>query len=206
MATEKTSEGEREPRHLDARALKALAHPLRVQIFQELAQFGPLTASGLGERLGESSGSTSYHLRELAKYGFVREVEGKGTARERWWERTPGSISVHSSATEVDADTDAASTASTIIAKTWHRRWFEQTMQFLDHGDDVFDERWMAASQMTTASPALTIEQAEELGSAINAIIADAVERYRGQAVEGTRRVQVQFNIYPLIDTKETRS
>src|SRR3712207_9501706 len=46
---------------------------------------GPSTASKLGQRLGESSGSTSYHLRQLAALGFVEEVPGQGTARERWW-------------------------------------------------------------------------------------------------------------------------
>ena len=46
---------------------------------------GPSTASRLGRLVGESSGATSYHLRQLAEYGFVEEVEGQGTARERWW-------------------------------------------------------------------------------------------------------------------------
>src|SRR3712207_8834221 len=46
---------------------------------------GPSTASRLGQRLGESSGTTSYHLRQLADLGFVEEVSGQGTARERWW-------------------------------------------------------------------------------------------------------------------------
>lgn len=36
--------------------------------------------------MGESSGSISYHLRQLAQYGFVAEVQGRGNARERWWQ------------------------------------------------------------------------------------------------------------------------
>ncbi|WP_298942311.1 helix-turn-helix domain-containing protein [uncultured Microbacterium sp.] len=46
---------------LDAGALRALAHPIRVRIFDILSQYGPQTASSLAERLHESSGSTSYH-------------------------------------------------------------------------------------------------------------------------------------------------
>jgi DNA-binding transcriptional ArsR family regulator len=83
-------------RDLDLVALRALAHPLRVEILDTLSTYGSFTASGLAERLGESSGATSYHLRQLEKHGFVREVEGKGTSRERWWERTPGAINVGS--------------------------------------------------------------------------------------------------------------
>jgi DNA-binding transcriptional ArsR family regulator len=69
----------------DVRALRALAHPLRNRLLGHLRLNGPATASQLGRAVGESSGSTSYHLRQLAAYGFVEEVEGHGTARERWW-------------------------------------------------------------------------------------------------------------------------
>ena len=82
--------GKPNDRTIDVNALKALSHPLRMQLLNALSQFGPQTASALASRLGESSGSTSYHLRQLAKHELVREVEGRGSARERWWERPPG--------------------------------------------------------------------------------------------------------------------
>jgi DNA-binding transcriptional ArsR family regulator len=69
----------------DVRALRALAHPLRNRLLAQLRLHGPSTASRLGRVVGESSGATSYHLRQLAAYGFVEEVEGEGSARERWW-------------------------------------------------------------------------------------------------------------------------
>jgi DNA-binding transcriptional ArsR family regulator len=63
---------------LEGARLKALAHPLRVQLLDALSTYGPATASALGERLGESSGATSYHLRQLEKSGFVREDAARG--------------------------------------------------------------------------------------------------------------------------------
>jgi DNA-binding transcriptional ArsR family regulator len=69
----------------DPRALRALAHPLRGRLLGVLRLDGPATATQLGYRLGESSGSTSYHLRQLAAYGFVEDMPGEGTGRERWW-------------------------------------------------------------------------------------------------------------------------
>jgi DNA-binding transcriptional ArsR family regulator len=69
----------------DPRTLRALAHPLRTGLLALLRAEGPSTASRLGQRVGESSGTTSYHLRQLAALGFVEEVAGRGTARERWW-------------------------------------------------------------------------------------------------------------------------
>lgn len=70
---------------VDPRSLRALAHPLRLSLLGALREFGPATASGLAARLGESSGATSYHLRQLAAHGFVEDDPGRGTARERWW-------------------------------------------------------------------------------------------------------------------------
>jgi DNA-binding transcriptional ArsR family regulator len=67
-------------------SLRALAHPLRTRLLGLLRLDGPSTASRLGARVGESSGVTSYHLRQLEQYGFVAELPDKGTRRERWWQ------------------------------------------------------------------------------------------------------------------------
>jgi len=68
-------------------ALRALAHPTRLALVGLLRREGPLTATRAGELLGESSGSTSFHLRQLAKYGLVEEAGG-GLGREKPWRAT----------------------------------------------------------------------------------------------------------------------
>jgi DNA-binding transcriptional ArsR family regulator len=73
----------------DPGALRALAHPLRLRLLDQLRFAGPATATVLAGRLGQSSGATSYHLRQLAKYGFVEEDPGRGSRRERWWRHVP---------------------------------------------------------------------------------------------------------------------
>jgi DNA-binding transcriptional ArsR family regulator len=75
-------------RPMGAAQLRALAHPLRLQLLQVLHVEGPATASGLARRLGESSGATSYHLRALHRAGMVEEAEQRN-GRERWWQRVP---------------------------------------------------------------------------------------------------------------------
>ena len=69
----------------DERALAALAHPLRWRLLALLRADGPATATRLAERVHESSGVTSYHLRKLAEFGLVEEDRERGTRRERWW-------------------------------------------------------------------------------------------------------------------------
>jgi DNA-binding transcriptional ArsR family regulator len=73
----------------DPRALRALAHPVRLRILDELAVGGPLTATELADRIGESAANCSWHLRQLAQYGYIEEAEG-GTGRQRPWRVVPG--------------------------------------------------------------------------------------------------------------------
>ncbi|WP_327362635.1 MULTISPECIES: ArsR/SmtB family transcription factor [unclassified Streptomyces] len=84
MPEEANTEGPK-VRTLDARSLRGLAHPLRIRMLATLRHEGPATASQLAERLGESSGATSYHLRQLAAHGFVEDAPEHGKGRERWW-------------------------------------------------------------------------------------------------------------------------
>src|SRR5690348_15693109 len=68
----------------DPAAMLALAHPTRLALLELLGAEGPLTASEAGKRLGESPGTMSWHLRLLARHGFVVEAEG-GSGRRRPW-------------------------------------------------------------------------------------------------------------------------
>ncbi|MFB6675793.1 ArsR family transcriptional regulator [Streptomyces sp. NPDC056390] len=77
----------------DLSALKALAQPRRQQILQHLTLHGPATSAMLARDLGLNTGATSYHLRELARYGFTEESSTQGRSvggRERWWRAVPG--------------------------------------------------------------------------------------------------------------------
>ena len=69
----------------DLGTLKAVSHPIRNRLLAALRADGPATASDLGRRLGESSGSTSYHLRQLERYGFVTDDDDQPSRRERRW-------------------------------------------------------------------------------------------------------------------------
>ena len=68
--------------------MRALAHPVRMRILELLAQ-SPSTATHLAREMGESTGSTSYHLRALAKVDLIEEDTDRGSGRERWWQRRP---------------------------------------------------------------------------------------------------------------------
>src|SRR5436189_3484080 len=94
-------------RPMDAAQLRALAHPLRLQLLELLRSEGPATASQLARRLGESSGATSYHLRALHRAGMVEEAEQRN-ARERWWQRSPDRLMVPNSVPAEASDSERA--------------------------------------------------------------------------------------------------
>ncbi|WBB60269.1 helix-turn-helix domain-containing protein [Streptomyces sp. WMMC500] len=71
----------------DARALRAYAHPTRMELVGLLRRHGSLTATRAAELTGESVAGCSYHLRMLAKYGLV-EQSGGGRGREKPWRAT----------------------------------------------------------------------------------------------------------------------
>lgn len=188
---------------LGSDALRALAHPLRIQILDELSMFGPLTASGLAERLGESSGATSYHLRQLEKHGFVREVEGKGTGRERWWERMPGGIALRAEGIE---NTPAGRAATKTVVRQWEHNRSTLLNDFLEHGIDALTPEWMAATTVSTVNIRVTKEQLKEIVDAFDVFSTGIADKYRGQNPPGSRPVQIHFNAFPVIDGDETPS
>ena len=69
----------------DPLAIRALAHPLRLDLIEALGLLGPSTAARCGRHLGISQASCSFHLRQLAKYGFVEDAEPGPDRRERVW-------------------------------------------------------------------------------------------------------------------------
>lgn len=86
----------------DLETLKAVSHPLRLRLLARLRTDGPATASELGRALGESSGSTSYHLRQLERFGFVGDDDVQPSGRERRWRALQDSTTIPSALDELD--------------------------------------------------------------------------------------------------------
>ena len=103
----------------DARTLRALAHPVRIALFEQLAFGGAMTATEIGEQIGESPTTCSFHLRQLAKYGFVEEAGG-GTGRSRPWRLTSVGMSFGPSG---DMEAEIASDA---VVRMFRERQFER--------------------------------------------------------------------------------
>lgn len=182
---------------LDATALRALAHPLRVRILDELSAYGPLTSSGLAARIGESSGVMSYHLRQLEKAGLVREDEGLGTARERWWERRPGSIAMPEPSDFPVASPERLATQ--LITDEWMRSREANFHEYLAEGESVFGQEWLSIATSDTINLRLTPEQLHQLVVDFDTVLWKYLDAYKQTPSPGSRPVQIHVNAFPLV-------
>lgn len=177
----------------DPRALRALAHPLRLKLLGLLRLDGPSTATLLGRRVGESSGSTSYHLRELQRYGFVSEVQGRGTARERWWqaEHRMTSWDVADFADEGSEVADELQRYGVRLRGRVLQAWQDQR--------DELDHEWVAAASLNDYALRLTPEQARGLAAELTAV-ADRwlADHPAAAAADGTELVAVLLDVLPV--------
>lgn len=182
-------------RVLDAGALRALAHPLRVHIYDILSQYGPQTASTLAEMTGESTGATSYHLRALAKHDLIQEVEGRGTARERWWERPSGGVSF---ANPEAMNTPSGRAATQVVMTEFFTRRNHQLLDYILRGARRDSQDWQDSAMISSGTARLTSTQLRELTRKVQALIDETVDAYRSQEGEDVRPVTIRADIFPL--------
>jgi DNA-binding transcriptional ArsR family regulator len=149
----------------DPRALRAYAHPVRMRLVSLLRDQGPLTATRAAELLNESSGTCSFHLRQLAKYGIVEEAGG-GTGREKPWRATR-------SMTDVPAvldDPDAAEAAGQVRAAL-AELYFDKLTHWLRRRPDEPAE-WQEAASFGDRHLYLTATELAQLKRDIADLIA----------------------------------
>nr|WP_060882376.1 winged helix-turn-helix domain-containing protein [Streptomyces caniscabiei] len=182
---------------LDAKGLRAMAHPVRVQLIGLLRKYGPSTATRLAERLGVNSGTASYHLRQLGAAGFVEEDTGRGNARERWW-RSVHQTTELSDRELVEREPEATMAFLQSVATTYTLRT-QQTLNELQ----TMPGAWRDTFDMSDWALRLTPEEAVALRQELR----DVIARYRKDtpeeatsAPEGARRIGVVAHILPELD------
>jgi hypothetical protein len=154
----------------DPKALRAYAHPVRMSLIGLLRTRGPLTATQAARLTGESSGTCSFHFRQLAKYGLVEEAGG-GAGREKPWRATTQYTSV-----EDDPDDPESAAAGALVRSMFAERYFERLTRWLDRrGQD--SAQWREAAQFGDRFIYLTADELTELGARIEALVDAYAER-----------------------------
>jgi DNA-binding transcriptional ArsR family regulator len=179
----------------DVRALRALAHPLRNRLLGQLRMHGPATASQLGRSVGESSGATSYHLRQLEAYGFVEEVEGYGSARERWWRARHRMTSWEAADIVGQEGGDEVQDEMTRLELAGHAR----VLQGWQNTKHELDPAWTAAASLSDYAVRLRPDEAHDLAGELHAVMERWLAAHPAERpAEGTELVGVLIDVVPL--------
>lgn len=171
--------------------LRALTHPFRVKLLARLRSGGRSTATALAREFDTTSGDVSYHLRQLARFGFIAEDTDHGTRRERWWKATHqrtqfDELSLDPADREIGRWFSDEVTAMAVerlgrAAESW-RSW---------------PAEWQSLFNVSDALLSLTPAEADDMQARLLAVVDDfRPHRPDEPAPEGTRVVAVQFQTF----------
>ncbi len=179
----------------DPMALRAVANPTRLLILGLLRREGPLTASQAGRLIGESSGTCSFHLRQLARYGLVEPAPG-GRGREKPWQATSLFTSW-----SWDGPTPEAVEAGTALSRVVVQRYVELMQAWLDRVPSA-SPAWRRASEFGDTMLYLTAGELAQLHRDLEAL----AEPYLGRLTDpssrprGSRPVSFLRLAFPMPD------
>ena len=178
----------------DVRTLRAIVHPQRIRLLSLLRLDGPATATQLARRTGESSGATSYHLRQLERFGYVEE-DGPQAGRERRWRATTRSTSWEVADFASDPEGRAVSDA---LERRQVERALGQFQAWLEHRAEL-DPEWLRAATLGDDILRLTPSQTKALTEELYAVL----RRYRStpppaEDGEATALVAAYLQLFPF--------
>lgn len=178
--------------------IRALTHPLRLELLDVLGD-GPATATECAAATGESVASCSFHLRTLAKYGFIEPAERRG--REKPWKLASPGTDVRPD----DADPESVHAVGA-MAQVYLEHGAEALRAWLSRLPSEPPE-WVHATTLTGSSFWATSDELADLSKALQTM----ADRFRTrnhdpeQRPPGARPVRLFAAAHVDVD-KERRS
>ncbi|MEU4152295.1 ArsR/SmtB family transcription factor [Streptomyces sp. NPDC026659] len=174
----------------DVGTLKALAHPLRADLYRLLCVENVATASRLAEHVDEAVSLVSYHLRKLAEHGLIEQAESRtGDARERWWQPSSDGVSIRD---EDFRDAPEKAAAHLAAARLFHEQRADLYRRHLDERP-TWSAEWAAASGDSEALMRLTASELERLREELTAVVRKYDEK--GRAAEASGDTEGRENV-----------
>jgi DNA-binding transcriptional ArsR family regulator len=190
MSPEPTPTVDEPVRLTDAKAMRALAHPVRMALLELLSYHQTLTATQASEALGESPANCAFHLRTLAKYGFVHEAGG-GKGRERPWTLTSRSVKV----TTQQSDPQAALAADE-LSRLWFERWVDRARRA--HGSANLLPGWEEASGWTNRHVFLTPDETAGLRRDMSRLLRRYEDRLANPSLRPAGALPVEWTVFAV--------
>ena len=175
----------------DPAVIRAVAHPARTAIMAFLAD-GPATATECSDAAGESPSSCSYHLRTLARLGFVEETASDDGRERRWRLKVEG-----------HGIPKGAQDSPEVLAasRLWGRQWIAIDQRILAHylaTEGREPRAWRKAATFSSFEVHLTPEELIELAERFTAMVEPYIDRTDPERrPAGTRPVHFTLTAFP---------
>ncbi|GAA3039421.1 metalloregulator ArsR/SmtB family transcription factor [Streptosporangium longisporum] len=178
----------------DPTAMRALAHPARLAILNRLQAEGPCTATEMAEVVGVTPSAASYHLRMLAKYGFVEDAPDRGDGRERLWRSSGPGLSV---SPDPDDGPDVRA-AKEFLIKAFRDQAADEATRGLEALERE-SRQWREAAMFNRAILLVDAEELRWLNERIDELLAPykTTVRDRADAPAGARVAEAQVSLFP---------
>lgn len=184
----------------DPRVMRALAHPARIAIWAHLGLKGPATATECAEVAGLSPSACSYHLRALAKYGFVEEdPDSAADGRQRPWRARVLSFSIDNVTNDPAADL-----ASRFLAETIRASLEETRAHYLSRKAE-YPVSWQRAVGDYTDVAHVTPDELDEVRRRINEVITSYRRLEPAERPDGALPVLLSLDMIPYFAPEEAQ-
>jgi len=182
----------------DPQALRALAHTGRYAILERLQTRGPATATECAEVAGLSPSACSYHLRLLARHGFVEEDssdDARSDGRERVWRAaTPGWFADP----PADADPREMQAIDSTLTRVMMASSDRRVLDFVDRA--AAEPEWREAALLSNSTIVATVEELADVSQALLGVLGPYFVSARSDPAdrpEGARDVHVSIRMAP---------
>ncbi|MFJ6653758.1 ArsR/SmtB family transcription factor [Microbacterium sp. NPDC091313] len=174
----------------DPAVLKALAHPVRLDVLSFLMSAGPATASVCARAVGDTPSNCSYHVRVLAALGLVEPAPSRD-GRERPWRATVTGLDRPLDA----ADPHLAEGASELAAATLQLE-YQLAREHLRTRDRL-SEAWRAVDAHASYGLRVTPDELASVLARVDAIIRPYVAATREDAPPDAEIAELSVLAFP---------
>ena len=180
----------------DPQIMRALAHPARLAVLDQLADGGTATATECARTAGLSPSAMSYHLRALARIGMIEQAPSAGDARERRWRAAPAAVAGVNIESAADATPDARQAEHELL-QAWLVREDAHVRRWLDRRADEPAE-WDRALSVAEIRIQVTSAELEEINRQFYALLHGFARSRRTGAPPDARHIAVQYRTIPM--------
>jgi DNA-binding transcriptional ArsR family regulator len=186
----------------DPQMMRALAHQARIAIWTHLGLHGPATATECAEIAGLSPSACSYHLRTLAKYGFVEEdPDSAADGRERPWRARVLAFNM------LDRPGAPAATqvASRLLVENMRAAAEELRARYLSRQSE-YPADWQAAAGEVFSVAHVTPDELDRMRSQVLEVMAQYVRLDPASRTTGARPVRIMLDLFPWFGPEEVQA